>query len=167
MNPSMFPPSPHVKPRRHQTGPLKLPALPRFHPANYQSPSSSSATTPASGLNSPQGQLRQYPSDAQRQLQSYQRDIFSQASRASRDSTGQMGIKPTSPKLQPLGSPGPVTPLMLEEGGGYMVAGAGGRDVKQLQGAGERDLVEHLIREESRRRSDGQSERIALVGGGH
>lgn len=56
--------------------------------------------------------------------------------------------KPLSPRLAPLGSPGPVTPLELEGEEGYMVAGA-----KREGGVGgEVELVESLIRDEARRR---------------
>jgi hypothetical protein len=34
------------------------------------------------------------------------------------------GTKPSSPRLDPLGSPGPVTPLTLEEADGYLAAGS-------------------------------------------
>lgn len=36
------------------------------------------------------------------------------------------GAKPVSPRLLPLGSPGPVTPMELEESAGYLAAGAEG-----------------------------------------
>jgi hypothetical protein len=32
--------------------------------------------------------------------------------------------KPVSPRLRPLGSPGPVTPMSLEDGGCYLTAGS-------------------------------------------
>lgn len=34
------------------------------------------------------------------------------------------GAKPISPRLIPLGSPGPVTPMELEESAGYLGAGS-------------------------------------------
>ena len=55
--------------------------------------------------------------------------------------------KPISPRLEPLGSPGPVTPLELEGDGGYMLAGA-----RNAAGEKGHDLVDTLIREEARRR---------------
>lgn len=77
-------------------------------------------------------------SDAKRRLQQYQRDMVAQATQAARQLTSgqaasaslaakhgvpvqkfQTGShKPVSPRLQPLGSPGPVTPMELEGSGG-------------------------------------------------
>lgn len=95
-------------------------------------------------------------SDARRRLQQYQRDMIAQATMAASQvlgrnadllaSTGpttlalngvplrslQLGnptvSKPTSPRLIPLGSPGPVTPMDLADpgsGGGYLDRGRG------------------------------------------
>jgi hypothetical protein len=77
-------------------------------------------------------------SDAQKHLLMYQ-----QQSVAAR-TVGEN--KPVSPRLVPLGSPGPVTPLELEQKEGYLLAGASQSGV-----AAPADLVERLIREESRR----------------
>lgn len=85
-------------------------------------------------------------SDAQKQLYAYQRDVVA-AARA--QSPGKEG-KPASPKLAPLGSPGPVTPLELEREEGYLVAGA--RSAGNHEGGSPDELVERLIREEARRR---------------
>ncbi|KAH6887901.1 hypothetical protein B0T10DRAFT_406328 [Thelonectria olida] len=89
-------------------------------------------------------------SEVQRRLQQYQRDMVAQASMAanellgsSADSAATLGssvplssvriretrirppaaLKPISPRLLPLGSPGPVTPMSLESGGSYMTLG--------------------------------------------
>ena len=37
---------------------------------------------------------------------------------------GRISKEPSSPRLQPLGSPGPITPFDLEEADGYIVAGS-------------------------------------------
>lgn len=61
-----------------------------------------------------------------RKLQQYQRDMIAQARLSSLPGTQEQAAgsaEPTSPKLQPLGSPGPITPLELEESSGYMAAG--------------------------------------------
>ena len=42
------------------------------------------------------------------------------------------GAKPVSPRLLPLGSPGPVTPMELEESAGYLGAGAKGLSQSEL-----------------------------------
>jgi hypothetical protein len=129
-------------------GQLRLPGLPRFHPANFPSAASSMATTPSSGINSPQppmsprSQQKQY-SEAQRQLLNYQRDIFAHK----RTTSG--NAKPTSPRLMPLaGSPGPVTPLELEADG-YLTAGS-----SATNNAAQSEYVDQLIREEAARRGN-------------
>jgi hypothetical protein len=64
--------------------------------------------------------------DVKLKLQQYQREMIAQARLAELPSGAQDqagSAKPTSPKLQPLGSPGPITPLELEESSGYMAAG--------------------------------------------
>jgi hypothetical protein len=145
---TLQPPSPRAMHSRHGNGSrranthsLKLPSLPRFHPANYPSTHSSMQSTPdEGGANppvSPRAHQRMY-SDAQKHLLMYQ-----QQSVAAR-TVGEN--KPVSPRLAPLGSPGPVTPLELEQKEGYLLAGA-----SQSGTAAPADLVERLIREESRR----------------
>ncbi|KAF2425350.1 hypothetical protein EJ08DRAFT_402952 [Tothia fuscella] len=121
---------------------LRLPGLPRFHPANFPSASSSMASTPSGvptphGPISPHSQQRQY-SEAQRQLLNYQRDSY--VHKRSASSTQ----RPISPRLMPLaGSPGPVTPLELEADN-YLTVGSGVTST-----AGETDYIDHLIRTES------------------
>ena len=97
----------------------------------------------------------------QLQLQQYKRDMIAQAARAANDvaaqqtrsglsstpnsaSRGFKGLtgvgfngtaalhKPNSPRLHPLGSPGPVTPMELESSGGgsYLDKGIGGGDIR-------------------------------------
>jgi hypothetical protein len=79
-------------------------------------------------------------SDAQKHLLMYHHQ--SVAARTS----GKAEDKPVSPRLMPLGSPGPVTPLELEQKEGYLLAGT------SQVGSGEpADLVERLIREEVRK----------------
>ena len=149
--------------RRANTTSLKLPSLPRYHPANFPSSHSSSVqTTPdATSLGSPQAPLsprahQRVVSDAQKHLLAYQREMISRA-----QTPGGLD-KPLSPKLEPLGSPGPVTPLELEGDGGYLVAGArhGGDEQK-----GREELVEKLIREEARRQRGGPTEGAGRSGG--
>lgn len=136
--------------RRHNTGSLQLPSLPRFHPANFPSQHSSAATTPAAGLNSPQppaspiAQQKLY-SDVQKQLYLYQRETI-----AANGGKSTVREKPLSPRLAPLGSPGPVTPLELEGQEGYLLAGAHAaarHDMSSRSG----ELMEKLIEEEVRR----------------
>ena len=129
--------------RRANTGSLKLPSLPRFHPANFPSSHSSMQSTPEDGPAnppvSPRAHQRMY-SDAQKHLFMYQQQTMAARS------GGKAEDRPVSPRLAPLGSPGPVTPLELEQNEGYLLAGA------HQTGSGEpAALVEKLIREESRR----------------
>lgn len=131
---------------------LQLPSLPRYHPAHFQSQNSSAANAPAFGLNSPQPPVSprspqwQY-SDAQRQLYSYQRELVATA----RGGRVVPGPKPASPRLIPLaGSPGPVTPLELEnQSDGYLFVRAGSPSVTK---AGQAEHIEKLIRDEAVRR---------------
>jgi hypothetical protein len=77
--------------------------------------------------------------------------MIAQARQASSARTEPARPKPESPKLLPLGSPGPITPFELEESAGYIIAGArsgGGGGVDQER---ERELVARMIREEERR----------------
>ncbi|KAK5124693.1 hypothetical protein LTR85_001406 [Meristemomyces frigidus] len=153
---SLQPPSPrqmHARTGNSQrcanNASLKLPSLPRFHPANFPSAHSSLQVTP-DGVASPQGPVsprahQRMLSDAQKHLYAYQREVVS----AARASSPGPGDRPISPKLAPLGSPGPVTPLELECEDGYLVAGvrSSGGDVS----ATSEELVQRLIREEARR----------------
>lgn len=92
---------------------------------------------------SPRAHQRMY-SDAQKHLLMYHHQTVATAAR----SNGKADEKPVSPRLAPLGSPGPVTPLELEQQDGYLVAGA-----RQTGNGEPNDLVERLIREENRRNS--------------
>ncbi|KAL2008166.1 hypothetical protein VTN00DRAFT_8148 [Thermoascus crustaceus] len=121
------PASPHSSRSRPQNSPKSAPTinlgnLPKFHPAVYQSSNVSHHST------------SQPPSPVQQRPQTYR------MSSASRDALRQYrefvtstafprngsisSTRPSAPRLDPLGSPGPVTPLALEEEGGYLVAGA-------------------------------------------
>lgn len=57
---------------------------------------------------------------------------------------------PKRPKLEPLGSPGPVTPFELGESEGYLIAGLAGAGASQNQ----QDLIGRLIDQERARESD-------------
>lgn len=136
-------PIPHG--RQHSAGTaaqLRLSSLPRFHPANFPSQNSSTTNTPATGPNSPQPPLS--PRTHQKQYSDAQRQMFTYYT--GRHSPRGSITKPTSPRLIPMGSPGPVTPLELEDGGGYLTAGSHATDAASH--------VDQLIREEARRRGD-------------
>ena len=61
--------------------------------------------------------------------------------------------KPASPKLEPCGSPGPITPFELEESDGYMIAGGRAPRSIDIDRQRKRDLeeVERMIATEEKR----------------
>ncbi|TID18519.1 Arginine permease [Venturia nashicola] len=126
------------------SGPLRLPGLPRFHPANFPSSHSSMANTPTSGGNSPQPPMspraqQRYQSEIRNQLYSHHQSPLHRRTPSSQ--------KPTSPpRLRPMdGSPGPVTPLELEADN-YLAVGSG-----SLNPTAQAEYVDKLIREQSAR----------------
>ena len=135
-------------PAPHPTA-LRLPPLPRFHPATYESASPEN-TAHTSRKSRPNGHGRQY-SDAKQQIYRYQRDIVANATRAARLTLSPKDIEsPSSPRLHPIGSPGPVTPLALESEVDYLMArDTGSRSSTKNHG---RDLVESLVQKENERR---------------
>lgn len=149
---------------------LKLNSLPRFHPANYESSSSSADTTPRlSRPGTAQPHLRQV-SDAQKKLQQYQRDVVVNATRAaSLALSPRIPANPTPARLNPLGSPGPVTPLALEGDGDYLLAGSLGSPGAKIDDRG-RALVQRLVEKENERqryprRSGSHSPAVSPAGG--
>jgi hypothetical protein len=145
-------------PSSNAPGNLRLPSLPRFHPANFaSSQNSSQAVTPVTGPNSPNtpsspqsNRTRQY--EVQRQMYAYQQQILANTSRNVRPPPS---MKPTSPRLAPLASPGAVTPLELGGADGYLTAGVNPADAAKH--------VEQLIRNEAKRRGDYPSSRPTSV----
>jgi hypothetical protein len=109
-------------------------------------------------------------SDAKRRLQQYQRDMIAQATialnggninQATLSSLRSMGFnnmtKPTKPRLVPLGSPGPVTPMELEgSGDGYL----GAHGVANTQA----EVNRAIQAEEERRRREGASSPAVELG---
>ncbi|UPX17508.1 uncharacterized protein EKO05_0007857 [Ascochyta rabiei] len=155
---------PQVHSRQSSTsGPamhLRLPSLPRFHPANFGTPSSSASGTPVTGPNSPNPPLSPRPGntvskyEAQKQMYLYQQQL---QARTSTQVRGALSAKPTSPRLDPLASPGAVTPFELEGTDGYLTAGVSPQDAASH--------VERLIRNEASRRGDLSPGRTTSVGG--
>ena len=154
------PPSPrsprrHHKPRPCRQAPPTLPTLPRFHPANFpgyvQSNSSPSASSNTKSVDphvtnpslSPRTTRQSQLTDAQRQLYAYHRELFSLNRSASPNYSGLNISRPASPHLEPIASPGAVTPLELEEADqseGYLV--------KTSAASGKSDVVDACIRRE-------------------
>ncbi|PYI05335.1 hypothetical protein BO78DRAFT_318411, partial [Aspergillus sclerotiicarbonarius CBS 121057] len=151
MAPTGRPASPQPSRSRAQNTSKSMPAfhlgsLPRFHPAVYQS----------SG--SPQGQ----PSSPRQSRQhgyrtsSGSRDTMWQLVEGSalpKTPSRTLSPSPSAPRLDPLRSPGPVTPLALEEAGGYLASGISSSSEfssRDHSGAAP-DLVDRLIARENER----------------
>ncbi|KAJ5115168.1 hypothetical protein NUU61_000927 [Penicillium alfredii] len=118
---------------------FNLGSLPRFHPAVYQPGTPHNATgQPPSPRQSRQNTYR--PTTGSRDLMWQYRD--------SKDS-------PSAPRLDPLRSPGPVTPLALEAGD-YLASGSTAservpREASARESGPPPDLVEKLIARENER----------------
>ncbi|KAI9743800.1 MAG: hypothetical protein M1818_002534 [Claussenomyces sp. TS43310] len=147
--------------RSHSTAKDSL-AMPmplgKYHPSNYKN---KGETDPSAALTPPPQQpahARQ-ESDIRKKLQQYQRDMVEQASIAGHI---QMAARPENPRLAPLGSPGPVTPMELEEGAGYLVAGAG----SAADPGSQQEMVGRMIRaEQERMQREGRGSPVATAGG--
>ncbi|KAI0012013.1 hypothetical protein F4779DRAFT_635089 [Xylariaceae sp. FL0662B] len=114
-------------------------------------------------------------SEAKRRLQQYQRDMIAQATlalnggnvnAATLNSLRTMGFssmsKPSKPRLVPLGSPGPVTPMELEgSGDGYLGArgSADGPADAQAQ-----EIARAIRAEEERKRREGATSPAVELG---
>ncbi|KAM0155803.1 hypothetical protein ACHAQE_002288 [Botrytis cinerea] len=157
--PSNYKPSP--------TSPLPVPltSIPPsiLNGGNLQLPAKSQRQKPAN----PHHQRKS--SDVKRKLQKYQKDMIEQArmvhaSVVSSPGESAPGSKPISPRLLPLGSPGPITPFELEESSGYLIAGQIRSGGLAEGGLMENEAVARMIRmEEERRRREGQSSPAARV----
>lgn len=125
-------------------------------------------------------------SDAKRRLQQYQRDMVAQATQAARQIASGQGSsahlaavhgvsvqklqlgshRPISPRLQPLGSPGPVTPMELEGHGGDGGYLSRGRPVPSPDAGREEDAIARAMAvEESRMRREGRASPAVEAGG--
>ncbi|KAL8942865.1 MAG: hypothetical protein Q9216_001408 [Gyalolechia sp. 2 TL-2023] len=141
---------PHHQKGRSRPAPMAIPDLPPFHPANYESRTSSSRIPSHPGSAAHDRQT----SDTQRKIQRYQRDIVLSATRTGILNTGKSPLaRPSSPRLNPLGSPGPVTPLMLEGQDDYFLAGPGTASRSALKESERRDMADRLIAAERDRLS--------------
>ncbi|KAE9969783.1 hypothetical protein BLS_004666 [Venturia inaequalis] len=127
------------------SGPLRLPGLPRFHPANFPSSHSSIANTPTSGGNSPQPPMS--PRAQQRYQSEIRNQLYGHHQSPLHHRLAPSNQKPTSPpRLRPMdGSPGPVTPLELEADN-YLAVGSG-----SLNPTAQAEYVDKIIREQSAR----------------
>lgn len=146
---------------------LRIPILPHLHPANFHSSSAPEANSSQRGRSNPS---RHPFSDAQQKLHKYQRDLIANAIRPARPIASPAMTNLPPPRLHPLGSPGPVTPLALEENQDYLAAGTAASTYR-LNGSAENDLVEKFIHQEHERmkhggmQSEGHSPAVSPAGG--
>ncbi|KAL4737705.1 hypothetical protein BDV11DRAFT_191124 [Aspergillus similis] len=126
--------------------------LPRFHPVIYQSSTNSqSMAAPPSPRQSRQNVYR--PASSSRDPVCQYRE-FVEGVILQKPVSRPLSPSPAAPRLNPLNSPGPVTPLTLEEAGGYLSAGTSSRSElsRELQrSAPAPDLLERLITRENDR----------------
>ena len=152
----------------------------KYHPANYKGPANpiptSAPSLPPTNLSLPpsvSGREKKsrpgherHGSDVKRKLQEYQLGQMKRAQvlAQAHGGSGSGGSKPISPRLLPLGSPGPITPFELEDSAdsGYVVAGAraatNGLIGRGLEQERDRELVGRMIRAEEDRRVLGGKE---------
>ncbi|OOF92805.1 hypothetical protein ASPCADRAFT_133199 [Aspergillus carbonarius ITEM 5010] len=148
------PVSPQPSRSRAQNTPKSMPAfhlgsLPRFHPAVYQS-SGSPQAQPSSPHQSRQHGYR--TSSGSRDTMWQYRELM-EGSALPKAPSRPLSPSPSAPRLDPLRSPGPVTPLALEEAGGYLASGtstSSGFSSRDHPGAAP-DLVDRLIARENER----------------
>lgn len=149
---------------------LQLKSLPRFHPANYESPASSADITPrAPRPGAAQSHGRQV-SDSQRLLGQFHRDTVINATRtAALNLSPKTLARPVSPRLYPsVGSPGPMTPLMLEGGEDYLTAGT--LSSPEAQSPRGRETIQRMLDKENEHRrphhrSESHSPAVSPAGG--
>ncbi|PWY75113.1 hypothetical protein BO70DRAFT_259649, partial [Aspergillus heteromorphus CBS 117.55] len=152
MSPAGRPASPQptrARPQNNKPTTFQLGSLPRFHPAVYQS-GGSSPSQPSSPRQSRQIGFR--PSSSRDNAWQYRELV--EGTTLSKTPSGTLSPSPSAPRLDPLLSPGPVTPLMLEEAGGYLASGTSNssdfsRDLSHSGPAP--DLVDCLIARETER----------------
>lgn len=149
-SPTMSPSSPQPSRSRTQNSSKAVPgfslgSLPRFHPAVYQSSpiSHAVAAQPPSPRQSRQPSYR--TSSGPRDFKSQYREFLE----AHHDS-------PSAPRLDPLRSPGPVTPLALETSDYFAAASLSTADRSSRDTSGQHagpppDLVEKIIARENER----------------
>lgn len=155
-------------------------------PPSSGGPSSVKSDTVVPQFNRSDSSRARSDSDAKRRLQQYQRDMVAQATQAARQlASGQIasanlaakhgvpvqkfqtGVhRPVSPRLQPLGSPGPVTPMELEGhggDGGYLTRG---RPVPSPDAGRESQAVARAMKAENeRKRREGRCSPVVEAGG--
>lgn len=140
-------------------------------PSSSGGPSSVKSDTAVPQINRTDSSRGRSDSDAKRRLQQYQRDMVAQATQAARQLARGQGTsahlaaqhgapvkqfqaaspRPVSPRLQPLGSPGPVTPMELEGHGGEGGYLTRGRPVPSPDAGRESHAVARAMQAENER----------------
>ena len=150
----------------------------KYHPSNYKAPPkatpTSAPTLPPANISLPTSipdrkkkrpAHERHASDVKRKLQEYQmgqaRNAATLANLHGGPTSAELDLEPVSPRLAPLGSPGPITPFELEEEesaqAGYVIAGASRAMANEgLMGRGpererERKLLGQIIQAEANR----------------
>lgn len=182
-NPELCTPVTSYNPSPYQENALPMG---KYYPSNYekrkmwkQRPHISDATSNQMKSDSHVTTARQGPmagharqeSEAKRRLAQYQRDMIAQAAmalggssvnRAAVPTLANIGFsslpKPDKPRLQPLGSPGPVTPMELERADGYLDARASGEEAQK------EEIARAMRLDAERRRREGASSPVVELG---
>ncbi|KAH8433029.1 uncharacterized protein LDX57_010667 [Aspergillus melleus] len=122
-----------------------LGSLPRFHPAVYQ---------PSTGSQNPPAQQHIYRTSTSSRDAVWQYRELMEGSSLSKTPSRPLSPSPSAPRLDPLRSPGPVTPLALEDANGYLLSGPSGSEYSSRDhphSGPAPDLVERLIARENER----------------
>ncbi|KAE8379848.1 hypothetical protein BDV26DRAFT_258684 [Aspergillus bertholletiae] len=124
MSPSARPSSPQPSRCRTHNPTKSVPAfhlsnLPRFHPAVYSGTGSQAQPT---SPRQPRPSAYRTSSGSRDAMWQYQELV--EGVTLSKTPSRPLSPSPSAPRLDPLRSPGPVTPLALEEASGYLISGA-------------------------------------------
>ncbi|RYO89555.1 hypothetical protein DL766_004601 [Monosporascus sp. MC13-8B] len=183
-------PKPCTPVTSYNPSPYQENALPmgKYYPSNYEkrkmqkqrpqisditsSPMKSDTQVTTARQGTMAGHAR-HESEAKRRLAQYQRDMIAQAAmalggsgvnRAAVPTLANIGFsslpKPDKPRLQPLGSPGPVTPMELEGADGYLDARASGEEAQK------EEIAKAMRLDAKRRRREGASSPVVELGPG-
>lgn len=137
---------------RHQHTTKSVPGfhlsnLPRFHPSTGSQPTAGQQPTPP--VQSLQHMYRQSSGSSRDGMWQYRENATDPRT------TGRCSPSPSAPRLDPLNSPGPVTPLALEEAGSYLTAGTANSTGLSSRGPSNTgpapDMVEKLMTQKNSR----------------
>ncbi|KAE8411603.1 hypothetical protein BDV36DRAFT_274132 [Aspergillus pseudocaelatus] len=158
MSPSARSSSPQPPRSRTQNPTKSVPAfhlsnLPRFHPAVY-SAAGSQGQPPSP--RQPRPSAYRTTSGSRDAMWQYQELV--EGVTLSKTPSRPLSPSPSAPRLDPLRSPGPVTPLALEEASGYLISGTSNSSPfasRDAQSGPAPDLIDRLIVRETERARQG------------